>query len=65
MSSANPLVAIAERAHEHGTKHAVLVLLDAEGNVVLHNTDETPPVVLAGMLTFALSMVTDTDDAED
>lgn len=60
------LVAIAERASEAGARHGVLVVLDNEGNVCMYPSEETPPVLLAGMLTFALALLTNTPaDDED
>lgn len=60
------LVAIAERASEAGARHGVLVVLDNEGNVCMYPSEETPPVLLAGMLTFALALLTNTTgDDED
>lgn len=61
----SPLVAIAERASEAGAKHGAFVVLDGSGNVCLYPTDETPPVLLAGMLTFALSLLTEGAAADD
>lgn len=63
--ASSPLVAIAERASEAGAKHGAFVVLDGSGNVCLYPTDETPPVLLAGMLTFALSLLTDGAAADD
>jgi hypothetical protein len=63
--ASSPLVAIAERASEAGGKHGAFVVLDGSGNVCLYPTDETPPVLLAGMLTFALSLLTDGAAADD
>lgn len=61
------LVAVAERASEAGARHGVLVVLDGEGNVCMYPSEETPPVLLAGMLTFALALLTNTtaDDDDD
>lgn len=61
------LVAVAERASEAGARHGVLVVLDIEGNVCMYPSEETPPVLLAGMMTFALALLTATggDDDDD
>ena len=62
--ASSQLVAIAERASEAGGRHGVMVVLDAEANVCMFPTDETPPLLIAGMLVFALSLVTE-GDADD
>jgi hypothetical protein len=59
------LVALAEKATEAGAQHGVLVVLDAEGSVCTYPTEETPLVLLAGMLTFALHLLTNTTSEDD
>ena len=63
--STSHLVALAEQATEAGAQDGVLVVLDAEGNVCMYPTEETPLVLLAGMLTFALHLLINTTGEED